>query len=202
RLRDARPGVPASLDQAIHKAMARDPEQRYRSAEELADDLEALLAELSGAATASVGPRRWPAAANRSRLATVASLAAAAAAAAGLLRAGASVPQASAEHPVVAVMALSRGGGDPQEDALGAGIADVLTSSLSKITGVTVIPRSAGGGGGDGGGPSPSPSTFARQLGASVVVTGSVQKVANRVRIVVHLTRPESEAVFWSEAFD
>jgi tetratricopeptide (TPR) repeat protein/TolB-like protein len=202
-LRDVRPDVPLSLDRAVFKAMARNPEQRYGSAADFADDLESLAGELSGAPTASrARPRRtWPAAGRRRSLALgVAAALAVVAAAMAAAFSGHGPPAAAIDpaRPVIAVMTLAKGGGDPREDALGAGIADVLTTSLSKITGVTVIPRSAS----TRSGPAPSPSTFAREIGASVVVTGSVQKIAERIRIVIHLTRPGSEAVFWSNAFD
>jgi serine/threonine protein kinase len=59
-----RPDCPARLDLAIQRAMAKDPDDRFESMDELCDELEACLAELDGrgdeGATMIVPPVRPP----------------------------------------------------------------------------------------------------------------------------------------------
>jgi serine/threonine-protein kinase len=61
---DARPDCPARLDLAIQRAMAKDPDDRFQSMDELVAELEACLAELDGrsdeGATMIVPPARPP----------------------------------------------------------------------------------------------------------------------------------------------
>ena len=47
-----RGGIPAGLDAIIGRALARGPERRYQTAEEMADDLDELLIEMSTTAQA------------------------------------------------------------------------------------------------------------------------------------------------------
>ena len=201
--RDLRPGLPAEVDDLVRRLMARDPAERPASALVLAEELEALGEDLSGASTRSRGaggareslrraPPRWWAAASMAGLAVILAL--------GVY---ARVPGAAAARvdeslPVIAVMPLARAGADPQEEALGAGVADVLSTSLSKVGGVTVIPRSSLLKESN----STDMAALGRTLGATAIVTGSVMKVQNRIRVVVQLTRPVSKALVWSDAFD
>jgi tetratricopeptide (TPR) repeat protein len=45
-------------------------------------------------------------------------------------------------------------------------------------------------------------ATLARTVGATAVVSGSLQKVGDRLRLVVQITRPLSKGLAWSESFD
>jgi beta-lactam-binding protein with PASTA domain len=73
-----RAGIPPILEAITRKAMALDPEQRFASAEEMADTLDRFMADQTGAAGAS------PGAASAGAAAAAAGLAAAAAASAPL----------------------------------------------------------------------------------------------------------------------
>ena len=44
-----RGGIPAGLDTVVAHALAREPERRYQTADEMADDLDAVLREMSAA---------------------------------------------------------------------------------------------------------------------------------------------------------
>jgi len=202
-VRDFRPTVPAAVDRLVKRAMARKPEDRTASAEELRDALREARAELSATTTDMPARRRswpWRRPHARRRAATAAAgLAAAALVVTVGLRAYPRASKAADDaHPVVAVIPLAMAGSDPEAAPLGVGIADVLTAALSKADGVTVIPRMSlaqDKGGTD-------PATVARTTGATAVVSGSLQKVGDRIRLVVQLSRPPSRKLVWSESFD
>jgi tetratricopeptide (TPR) repeat protein/TolB-like protein len=200
---DFRPTVPRALEALVARAMARNPEDRFASADELRDAVRSVSDLISGE-TASAVSRGVPSFAGRSRryvrtavLSAVAVLFALAGAV-GLRMSPRSSAVAEGSRPVVAVMPLAIAGSDPDAAHLGLGIADVLTSSLSKVPELTVIP---------GGGATPTrggadAATAARGLGANVLVTGSLQKMGSRIRLVVQIVRPESNELAWSERFD
>jgi serine/threonine-protein kinase len=200
-VRDLRPGVPSEVDGLVRRLMARDPAERPASAVELSEEIERLGAEISGAQTRGRDgggvrrprrerPLRWWGAVGLAGLAVTFAI--------GVYARVPATEPAAATAPVIAVMPLARAGADPQEEALGAGVADVLTTSLSKVSGVTVIPRSSLTGGAN----PTDPAALARSVGATAVVNGSLMKVQDRIRVVVQLTRPASKALFWSETFD
>jgi eukaryotic-like serine/threonine-protein kinase len=200
-VRDYRPTVPAAVDQLVRRAMARKPEDRTASAEELRDALAAARAELSATTRDMPAHRRTglsrPQRPRRMRAAMATTAAVLAVSVA--IRMYRKTPAAADDtHPVVAVMPLVMAGSDPLAAPLGVGIADVLTATLSKVDGVTVIPRA--GLAADKG--NTDPATFARTVGATAVVSGSLQKVGDRIRLVVQITRPLPKGLAWSESFD
>jgi tetratricopeptide (TPR) repeat protein len=99
---------------------------------------------------------------------------------------------------VIAVIPPAVAASDPQTAPLAVGIADVLTVALSKVDGLTVIPRASLSQ--DKG--NTDPAAVARTMGATAVVSGSLQKVGDRIRLVVQITRPPSKGLAWSESFD
>ena len=78
---------------------------------------------------------------------------------------------------VVAVLPAARRRRRCAGRAIGAGVADVLASALSKVSGVTVLPRSATLSEKDA---SETPLDVARRVGASLVVDGRVQRAGDR----------------------
>jgi len=201
-VRDLRPGVPLEVDDLVRRLMARNPVERPASAVELREEIERLGAEISGALTRGRNGRPARRSRRQRPLGWWGAVALAGLAVTFAIGVYARVPPpagpADETAPVIAVMPLARAGADPQEEALGAGVADVLTTSLSKVSGVTVIPRSSLTGSSN----PTDPAALARSVGATAVVNGSLMKVQDRIRVVVQLTRPASKALFWSETFD
>jgi serine/threonine protein kinase/Flp pilus assembly protein TadD len=201
-VRDFRPDVPAVVDELVRRAMARKPEERPASVEELRDEIEEILARLS-TTTSDMPPRlsasyRGKVPRGRKALAVATVVALATAAAIGMRMYRESRAGSVDTRPIVTVMPLTMAGSDPQATPLGVGIADVLRADLSKLEGVTVISAASL--------PpdklSMDPATVARQLGATAAVSGSLQKVGDRIRLVIQITRPHSNALAWSESFD
>ncbi|WP_305988296.1 winged helix-turn-helix domain-containing protein [Roseibium sp. MMSF_3544] len=101
--------------------------------------------------------------------------------------------------PSVAILPFDNLNTEPSEDYLADGITEDITTALSKNRWLTVIARN---------------STFSfrnssdgirvigEKLGANYVVTGSVRKAGQRVRITVQLVDAATENNVWSERFD
>ncbi|WP_434055021.1 MAG: winged helix-turn-helix domain-containing protein [Roseibium sp.] len=119
-------------------------------------------------------------------------------------RNGMQVPEAmtyqmATMKPSVAILPFSNLNTEPSEDYLADGITEDITTALSKNRWLTVIARN---------------STFSfrnsadgirvigEKLGASYIVTGSVRKAGQRVRITVQLVDAGTENSVWSERFD
>jgi tetratricopeptide (TPR) repeat protein/TolB-like protein len=100
---------------------------------------------------------------------------------------------------VVAILPLANASGDPGSEHVGVGIADVLVASLARVPGVTMISRDA---------TLPyrerpkSASAIAKELGADLLVDGSVQMVGAELRVTVTLQRPATSEVLWSGTHD
>jgi tetratricopeptide (TPR) repeat protein/predicted Ser/Thr protein kinase len=193
--------VPRDLSDVVQRAMARDPGDRYQTADALRDALQRAAASLGntptrlfGASAADENPR------NRTRWQVAVAVTA--------LLAVAGVPfarwwtnrepgRSTASEPVrpipvIAVLPFDNLSGDPSLQYVGAGVADTTSTSLASLSTVSVIARSqihdAMQRDGDIG-------RICRALGASYVVSGSVQKVGQRLRINVNLLSPEGRIV-------
>ena len=199
RVRERRADVPRDLEAVIARAMAREPEDRYASAAEMREALRRVDPYAKGSPTTSMAALvRLPLGRRRVAAAGLALAAVAAAAVAAWRPVAATIPESRGPQ-VVAVLPLRGEGADPQSDALGAGMADLLASSLSKVSGVTVLPRSATLPEKDA---SAAPLDVARRVGASLVVDGRVQRAGDRVRLVVQMVRAGTGAVAWSETYE
>jgi TolB-like protein/Flp pilus assembly protein TadD len=98
----------------------------------------------------------------------------------------------------IAVLPLANLSGDKADDYFGIGLAEEMTRALSK-TGVRVIGRVSAGAllakGLD-------ERAIAQQLGVGSLLTGSVQRAADQVRINVSLISAADGAVRWTEKYD
>jgi tetratricopeptide (TPR) repeat protein len=99
----------------------------------------------------------------------------------------------------VAVLPLVGAAGDPQTESLAAGVADSLITTLSKVPGLTVVSRAATLKYQDR---KLEPDAIARELGATMLVDGGVQRSGDRLRITLSLTQPGAKVVRWQNAYD
>jgi len=107
----------------------------------------------------------------------------------------ASVDAARTAQPTIAIRPFEALGNDPQAVLLARGISADLVTDLSKVSGLSVI--NAAPLGDQAGAESPSDAPPIRY-----VVSGSVQRVDQHLRLHVHLTDAESGKQLWSERFD
>jgi DNA-binding winged helix-turn-helix (wHTH) protein/TolB-like protein/Tfp pilus assembly protein PilF len=97
--------------------------------------------------------------------------------------------------PTVAIRPFEALGNDPQETLLARGITADLMTDLSKVSGLSVISASPTSGQVAGEAPIDAPPIH-------YFVSGTVQRVDERLRLHVHLTDAETGKPLWSERFD
>ncbi len=193
---------PAATDDVIaimQRALRSDPAERFESAEDMRRAVERALAAQADRPTAMVdagstrrGRRsrgRWAAAA------LVVALAGTAAVPLYRRWTAAAVPVG---RPVLAVLPLENLSGDPSKAWLGAGVAETLGVSLSKLKSVTVISRSDVV---EATRRTQDSASIARQVGATLLVAGSIQEWQNRLRATVRLVNPDGRVV-WSDVYE
>jgi TolB-like protein len=95
-------------------------------------------------------------------------------------------------RPTYAVLTFSS---SAEDAALGAGIRDTLRARLGSIEDVEVRPNRLGL-------PSDDVLIAGKQMKADVVLTGSVQRVDDRVRVVVEIVDVNHEKLVWANTFD
>src|SRR5438309_5617283 len=190
RVSAMRAAVPPAIEQAIVRALAKTPADRFATAAEFVEALAAPSQRVR-----ATGRRT-------SRLAAGAGLAATLLAAAGLFvlsRPHGTPALAGRSGQSIAVLPFVNVSGAPQEEYLSDGISEELINALSKLPQLQVVAR---------------PSSFAfkgknedmRQIGQALqvatVLGGSVRRAANRLRVTAQLTDARNGYNLWSETYD
>src|SRR6516162_1387107 len=195
------PKVGRDLSTICLKCLEKDPQHRYLSALALAEDLEHWLkhepisARHSGILTHS---RKWVRRNPSSALLTAA-LIALAATAGWIVWKTEFIPEKVTAINGVAVLPFENLSGDPDKAYFADGIQEEILTRLAKIAALKVISRT---------------STqqyqvkprnlaeIAKQLGVANILEGSVQKVADQVRVNVQLINAQSDSHLWAETYD
>jgi serine/threonine protein kinase/tetratricopeptide (TPR) repeat protein len=110
----------------------------------------------------------------------------------------ATMPATPPSISALAVLPLQEPGGK-SDDLLADGITEALIADLAKASGLKVISRTSVMRFRDSDQPL---QEIARRLGVDALVTGSVRRSGNRIRISVELIEPASERVLWADRFD
>jgi len=186
--------VPPQLAHLVQRLLEREPSRRPASGEE-------VLVELSPLRDTESSPLARRTVLMRQRVPTSTLVVAAltlAAVAAIVVRLQWNARPQGPEAPVVAVLPLTNSSGDVANDYLGAGLAESLITSLASVPRVTVLSRSAVE---ESRQQHPDRASFVRSLDASYIVTGSVQTIADRLRVTLNLERPDA-SVAWGETVE
>ena len=196
--------LPAELDPIVGKAMAKSLDQRYESAVTLAAELRsvgAILDVRSGTQeAASVFVPTQPA--RRSvggwivLLLVLAALGAAAWYERGPIRQIWRRTLGPGPAPVIAVMPLELLGPDASQTYFADGLTEDLISRLGQTKGLRVLGRSATR---DYRGR--SPRDVAKDLGAGVVLTGSVRPAGETVLVSLELIDPSDGTAIWTSQY-
>jgi serine/threonine-protein kinase len=207
RPRALAPDVPAALDEIVFRALARNPDERYASARELHRDLSRLERSIADPPTRSFDARLGTPRRRRRMMVATAGLAAVAAVTAYFghhfperwRMTGGTAAAGNAGPHVLAVLPLSAPPDDPRMESLATGIGEALITTLSRIPRVTVVSRAATLKFRDR---KQEPDAIARELGATLLVDGNVQKSDEKVRVTLSVVEPGSKAVKWQSSYD
>src|SRR5258705_1694476 len=193
------PKIDRDLSTICLKCLEKDPERRFSSALALSDDLERWLrhepiqAKRSGFFMRSTKwVRRKPAIAG-----LIASLVALVAVIAWNLWRGELISHVATKG--IAVLPFQNLSGDPENAYFTDGIQEEIVTRLAKIADLKVIPRTST----QQYQTKPANlSEIAEQLGVANIVEGSVQKVADQVRVNVQLINAQTDSHLWAETYD
>jgi len=187
------------LETVCARCLERDPKARYQSAGDLATDLERWLDGRPIVARPVSPPARiWRWSRRNPTSALLAASLIALAAAAGWIV----WKSEFIHHPVtsgVAVLPFENLSRDPDNAYFAEGIQQEILTRLASIAGLKVISRT---------------STqhyqskprnlreIAKQLGVANILEGSVQKVADQIRVNVQLINAQTDSHLWAESYD
>ncbi len=193
-----REDIPARLDDAISKAIARNPLDRFQNAKEMADVLGGSSPVRSGApgafsrsGRASVYRalrRPWVAAFSLTAVAALSALA------------WTATRRGGTTTNLVAVLPFANVGGDSSQQYLAEGMADGLATALGKVPGIRVVSRTVTS---HYRGRSDIDAREIRKvLGADYVVHASLRRLEGKLRVSAQLISASDNGEAWSESYD
>lgn len=103
------------------------------------------------------------------------------------------------DKPSVVVLPLKNLSGQPSQDALSTAISEDITNELSRFSDLFVISPDSANFYRD---QKKTPRQIGRELGVRYVMTGSMQRVENRMRVTVQLIEAANESQIWTRKFD
>jgi adenylate cyclase len=103
------------------------------------------------------------------------------------------------DKPSIVVLPFDNMSAEPGQEFLADGIVEAITSALSRIRSFFVIARTSAF---TYKGRARDARDVGRELGVAYLLEGSVQKIGNRLRIIVQLIETEAGAHVWSSRFD
>jgi serine/threonine-protein kinase len=195
-----RPTLPPALASMLMRCLEKRAADRPQSAAEIVHALDAITTPTGGLPPNELPIRkREHSRARKIALGAAVALGVAGLSSAALLLADRSpgVPE-SAGPRIIVVLPFEEVGGDPANDYFGAGMADALTSALSKVSGLSV--RALPSGMTQRGKPVDA-ADVGRKLGVYAVIDGKVQRSGERLRLTATLTRASDGTVLWSDTY-
>ena len=190
-LRVLRPTVPAAVDTAVMRALAKAPAERFATAREFADALAAT--DTTGAVAR---PRRG------ARLGLAALVVLLAAGGVYVATRSAAPGQAGADTAIrsIAVLPLDNYSADSTQDYFAEGMTDELTTDLATISALRVTSR--GSTMQYAGRNRPPTPEIAKALDVDAIVEGSVTRSGDRVRITAQLIDARADRHIWAQSFE
>ncbi len=196
-LKQLRPEVPPALAALIGKCLAKNPEDRPASADQILAALEDLPVG-SGSLPALEAVRRRT---RRLRgLLALLTIAVGAVVGVRLVRGAGGGATARSTAPVtLAVLPFVSRSADSADAYLAQGLTDAIAAALGRDSALRVASRLATAEYAERTAP---PRAIGRSLGVAALLDGSVQRQGNRIRVTVQLVDTETGAALWSESYD
>jgi tetratricopeptide (TPR) repeat protein/TolB-like protein len=201
------PDLPEYFRRVVMRCLQRNPNDRYSSAHEILADLEGERAEAPAAAARTISltlplpqTRASKFGAAAAVILVIAGLALAIPATRRVLLGTPAAPaptQIAVPQKHVGVMPLRVLGDSVALGPIAAGIEEALTTKLFQLRAVTVAPAAAV----ERAATKASLAEISRQLGATLVVTGSVQGSGDTLRITMALDDATSNRRVWAQDF-
>ncbi len=201
-LRDSDASLPVELDLVIRRAVAKNPEDRYKSAADFRADLERLAHgnDATEAARVATITRRAARRSRQMRIGAFAALVLAISAAVFFVaRNTVEVPN-ELSRKSIAVLPFDNLNHDEENAALTEGVQDEILTDLARVPDLKVISRTsvmthkAG-----------APRNLrqiGQQLRVAYVLEGSVQRIADKLRVQTQLTDAHTNTPLWAQSYE
>jgi serine/threonine protein kinase/tetratricopeptide (TPR) repeat protein len=212
KLRSLVPALDRDLETICARCLDRDPQARYGSAGDLADDLERWL-EGRPIVARRVSPpaRAWRWSKRNPKLVVATAVAICCAVAAAFLffsqngplsrpSLGSELPVKSAPVKTIAVLPFKMLNADNADEYLGIGLADTLITQIGRIPEILARPPSAVQKYAES--QAQDPLAAGRELRVEAVLDGTLQRQGAKLRVTAHLLRVSDGAPLWSGKFD
>jgi TolB-like protein len=220
RLGTVRSAVPPHVEEAVLRALAKEPEDRFETVAQLLEALQVAHSSLpvlqavppsaAGTVTHSrpgvgAGPEAATSRTERpsrttSRRALVGLAAAGVLAVGGYLAAfGHGLGGGARQAASVAVVPIEDLEGDTSQAHIAEGLTDELITDLTRIHGLRVINRQTMSKYHRGG---KTPREVAGELGVDAVVTATMQRLGDTVHLAAQVTRAGEDGTLWAESYD
>ncbi|MGH8092426.1 MAG: protein kinase domain-containing protein [Chthoniobacterales bacterium] len=197
-------GIDRDLETICARCLEREPPARYRSAGDLALDLERWL-EGRPIIARRVSPpaRAWWWSKRNPTLAGAIAIAVSSAMAATFLffsQKPTSMPTASPQVKTIAVLPFKMPAAPAGDEYLGTGLADTLTTRIGRVSQILVRPAGAVQKYAETA--VQDPVATGRELRVETVLDGTVQRDADTLRVSARLLRVADGALLWSAKYD
>jgi TolB-like protein len=191
-LRKLNDAIPAELSAIVERCLAKDPQKRFDSTQELAAELKTV-------------PEASPAWRARRRVLWAAAglLAAVLAFVFGpnLVRLSERLLPGATRSPIesIAVLPLTNPSGDPDQEYFADGMTEALITDLAKIGALKVISRTSAM---RYKGTDKLLPEIAQELNVDAIIEGSALRSGDRVRVTAQLIDVETEQALWAETYE
>ncbi len=196
RLESLAPEVPPPLAALVHRCLAKDPADRPANADEIVAALDGVFTASGSVTTfpgiAPRGGRRW-------LVPALAGLVAVALGAGWWLSRGRGGAEGGAPPNSLAVLPFTLSGGSADDGYFADGITEELTTALSRVPSLRVAASASAFAMRDR---TTDVRTVARELGVAHVLSGSLRRGGQRVRVTVQLTSARDGLVRWGESYE